>query len=380
MNIDSMRKIDRIIGSLICNLLIPLNNQKKKDFNEIKVRKILLIKFFGIGSIVYCSPAIAALKKKFKNAKIIFLTMSSNKGLYDKNDFLDEIIYLDLKNFSQIARDSLNLVSRLKRENIDLLINFEPLSRYTMMIGLLGRIKYKIGFVLERPSKNIYNAPVDYNEGTHIVEKFSNLLKPINLTTSLIPKKPIISKKAKENLNNFLKKERIKDEFLCVNINTSDLILERRYPPEKFAKILDSFLDRYNYDIIFIGSKSERNYVQSCIDLMKNKVHNFAGKTTLPELIHLLSRSKFLLSNDSGPVHIASVLGTPTISIFGPETPELYGPLGKKDLILYKALKCSPCVKVNNAKKVNCQNNALCIRSISKKEIFKKMQEAMNYK
>jgi ADP-heptose:LPS heptosyltransferase len=96
-----------------------------------------------------------------------------------------------------------------------------------------------------------------------------------------------------------------------------------------------------------------------------------AGETSLRELLVLYSLSSLLVTNDSGPGHFASMTEIPTLVLFGPETPALFGPLGERVEVIWKGLACSPCVNPFNHRFSPCNNN-LCMQHISVDEVFAK--------
>lgn len=84
----------------------------------------------------------------------------------------------------------------------------------------------------------------------------------------------------------------------------------------------------------------------------------------------LFSRCNLLITNDSGPLHLATVVNTPTISFFGPETPFLYGPVGENHKVFFKEISCSPCIRIRDMKTVNCDKDADCLKGIIPTEVI----------
>ncbi len=121
-----------------------------------------------------------------------------------------------------------------------------------------------------------------------------------------------------------------------------------------------------------IGGKDDISHVHSILGKLESRenIIDLAGKTNIMELACILEECQLLITNDSGPLHLADSLGTPTVSFFGPETPVLYGPGNGKNLVFYKALMCSPCLDVLNAKTVSCVDNARCIKEINVDEVY----------
>lgn len=167
------------------------------------------------------------------------------------------------------------------------------------------------------------------------------------------------------------------DNLICINVNTGELALERRWPKEKFIELTKKLLEKYPLKIVFIGSKSEFLYVQRIIDEINHlAVINLAGKLSFRELSTLLKMCQLLITNDSGPLHLAAALGTPAVSFFGPETPVLYKPLGDKHVVFFKNIDCSPCINVHSGKIVKClKDHSECMEEISVEEVIRGIEE-----
>ena len=103
---------------------------------------------------------------------------------------------------------------------------------------------------------------------------------------------------------------------------------------------------------------------------------NFAGKTTFKELITLYSISDLLITNDSGPVHFASTTDIPILTLFGPETPKIFGPMSPNAKVISMELACSPCISVFNQKKSSCNDNQ-CMKQISVQMVLSEAQKIL---
>ena len=162
-------------------------------------------------------------------------------------------------------------------------------------------------------------------------------------------------------------------EVITININAGPTSLERRWDSERFMGVVHKLLDEQpNRRFFFIGSKEERSYISSVLNAhasIASRTVNCAGQLSLGELIALLQRSTFLLTNDSGPMHLASAVGTNIIALFGPESPHFYGPVGNAQIV-YKGIECSPCLNVYNAKLFKCPYNARCMDEISVQDVL----------
>jgi len=107
------------------------------------------------------------------------------------------------------------------------------------------------------------------------------------------------------------------------------------------------------------------------------RIFNLAGRLDIGMLTVLLEKARLFITNDSGPLHIAVSIGTPTVSLFGPEIPERYGPIGKKHGILYSRVYCSPCLNAYNQKIAMCRGENICMRAISVEDVFAEVSKKL---
>ena len=116
---------------------------------------------------------------------------------------------------------------------------------------------------------------------------------------------------------------------MVVNPNAGDMALERRWPPGHVAELLGRLAAEGDWNLVLTGSVEEREHVEDVRRRsgLGDRVISTAGRLDLAALVALLSEATVFVTNDSGPLHLASAVGTSTVALFGPETPVLYGPL-----------------------------------------------------
>jgi ADP-heptose:LPS heptosyltransferase len=147
---------------------------------------------------------------------------------------------------------------------------------------------------------------------------------------------------------------------VVVNPNAGDMALERRWPTSHVTRFLTDFSARCGANLVLIGSAMEREYVESLVhgSGLVSRVVNLAGETDIGELVALLAHAVVVVTNDSGPMHIAAAVGTSTVALFGPETPALYTPLrsapDQRHIVHHLKLACSPCMFVHDNKVLSC--------------------------
>lgn len=378
MTIDSIKKIDRIAGWIICvilNLHYRLSGIFAKKDKGLPPKKVLLIKYFGIGSIILAQPMVSAVRKAFPEAKLYFLTFSNNREIPKLFGSVDEILCAGLKPLRKFFWDSLKTLLYLRRQKIDIAFDLEFFSRFTSIMTYLTGAGKRIEFYSEILWRgDLFTTGVKFNPYFHARENFLRLAKEAGIDTGkAVSVKPIITGEIKKRAVDILKANGAaeKDIKVCINVNAGELAIERRWPAEYFVRLINR-LSAHDIKQVLIGDKESIRYVTRIISDLNTTANivNLAGKTTLAELAGVLSESALLISNDSGPLHLADALGIPVVAFFGPETPVIYGPKNNTNLIFYKELMCSPCLTVLNAKTVICKDDNKCMRSISPDEVF----------
>lgn len=384
MNLELIRQIDSKVGMVVCRYLYyydrfralfpPLRRPEES------IKKILVIKFWGIGNLVQVSPTLRAIRQLHPEAHIVFLTLEANKGVYESSGLYNEAIYLRLTTAKDFVRAILRLFFQLRSYNFDLIIDLEPLVHFAEMISFYVGVGKTVGFSVPG-RKSLFTIPIEFREDEHIARTFYRALEVFGLRDEPRPEQllaePIpLSSRDQQAAEEILRGEGIGEDDLVigVNVNASDVAKERRWPLENFAELADLLIQELKAKVILIGAPEEVPYVERALTMMRHDPVNLAGRTSLHEAIAVLSKLDLFVTNDSGPLHLAYGLGVPTISLWGPESPRRYGPLGPQHRTLFKDRDCSPCIFFKNLKKINCKRNALCLRDITVGEVFREVQ------
>jgi len=162
--------------------------------------------------------------------------------------------------------------------------------------------------------------------------------------------------------------------LILLNPNASDLLPLRRWPPQRYVELARRLLERYpDLFIGFTGAPAEAAPNNQLADEVgSSRVIPLAGKTTLRQVLVLYTRSEILVTNDSGPAHFASMTPIHVVTLFGPETPELFGARSPNTEFSYVGIACSPCVNAYNNRQSVCRNN-ICMQAITVDDVFKKV-------
>ena len=258
--------------------------------------------------------------------------------------------------------------------NIDVVLDLEFFSKFSTLVGALALPSMHIGFALPTRWRD-WNLthPIAFRTDQHVTMTFHDTLRPlgINRPRILYPSLKAPGSGLPEQILDGSPK--VGMDIICINPNAGRTSLDRRWSRDRFAQTAAMLREETPTALLcFTGALGEREYVQSIIARIgggPDRIVNLAGRLSLKELIALFSEASLLITNDSGPMHLAAAVNLPTVAIFGPESPEFYGPVGNSSINLYASLPCSPCLNVYNAKKFICPIQQQCLRSISVEKV-----------
>jgi len=401
MKIDTMRKIDYWVGVPLTALftLIYKIVGLFKSRSVVKPQKLLFIELSEMGSTIIADPAMRKAKQHF-NAELFFVIFSRNQAsLYLLNTIPKANIFcIREDNLWFFALDVIKFMFWTRRHKIDTVFDLELFSRATMLLTALTGASNRIGFYGYH-NEGLYRGEllthrVSYNSHIHMAKNFIALVNALISNNNEIPySKTLISddeiKITKVNVNaaeQQVVRDKIKQVFdgynadhriVLINPNASDLLPQRRWPHEHFHKLMEEILATYQDAIILItGSPGEAAEAGQLAKKINNpRCVNFAGATKFVELLPLYTISALMVTNDSGPGHFSAVTDLPTIVLFGPETPTLYGSLGNSTPI-FLGLACSPCVSAANHRKTPCTDN-VCLKTMMPEMVMKEVKKIL---
>jgi ADP-heptose:LPS heptosyltransferase len=375
--------IDRSMGTLICFVLngiarllgLILRRNHKEDPECVK--KVVIQKFFGMGSILRATSMIRAIRKHYPKAEIIFVTITRNRCLLERLSNIDKVFYINDGSVWKLLTTTLRLLVRLWKEKIDLYFDLEVYSSYSTLIETLSCARNRYGF---------YRKSTGFRMGLHTKLVFFNTHHPISKVyaqlarscgaepTDLTIEKISIFAQDRIEFENWAKQHLGGRKYLAVNPNASDLLLERRWPAEYFADFINQFgnLVTNSISIVLLGAPAEREYVSGVYSQLSEKAKritfNVAGELSLGAVFALIDSALLLITVDSGPYHFATSLNTPTLSLWGPVRPSHYSSEESAKMIIYKNIYCSPCL--HHADKPPCKGNNVCMKLIQPFEVL----------
>ncbi len=337
------------------------------------VKKILLIRTDRIGDVVLSLPMLPVLKKHYPNAFISVMVRSYTKELVEHHSCVDETIIWDESKSVQ------EYVKLLKRERYDIAIL--PYPRFNLaLITFLSGIPIRVGTGYRWYSflfnKKIYEHRKDARR--HEVEYNLNLLKAIGIESREIPAFEFsIGNDVRKKVENILTSDGITSGTTIAILHAGSGGSARDWSLENFAALGDELQSKDRLRVILTGGKNEERLVSSLAAKMRTTPLNYSGRFSLMELAALFHHAAVFVSNSTGPLHIAAMVGTPVVAFFPPIiqcSAQRWGPYTvKKKVFTSDNSQCILC------KGTACRSN-VCMDQITVEHVVRGIKELINEK
>jgi len=399
MKPNTIRIIDKWLGQPICFGLTVV----RKVFPARKTKEkgpVLFIKLIEQGATVLANSAIQRAVQNVGRENVYFCVFADNKPILDILDAVPQqnIFSIRQGNFIHFLIDVFGLLIKARRVGINSTIDMEFFSRASAILAYLSGARNRVGlhrFNSEQPYRgDLLTHRVQYNPYLHTARAYLLLVLALEsdgketpllkLPAQTLKVEPPVFTPAEDEVSrvsNLLEYKwggEIPSLVFLLNPNASDMLPLRKWDTPNFVTLGKKLLETYpDSGLVLTGAPSEQDACAHILGEFNDpRAIAVAGETTLRELLVLYSLSSFLVTNDSGPGHFASMTEIPTLVLFGPETPALFGPLGDGVEVIWKGLACSPCVNPFNHRFSPCDNN-LCMQQITVDEVFAKVRSML---
>ena len=397
MQVKSMRFLDIWAGVPISLVLTGARRiadlfQRPSDKAP---ERIVIIKLVEQGATVIAAPAILRAVDLVGRDNVFFAVFVENRPILDLLDLIpaENVIPIRSDGLFTIAIDTLRAIFRLRREKVDTAVDFEFFSKFSGALTYLSGAKRRIGFHSYAGEAgyrgDLMTHRVAYNIRLHASETYRMLIDAISVDGDQLPTlgfRPAEGLQSPEFVPSDMDTQRVRamlaerfggkrpSRLVLLNANAGDLLPIRRWADERYVLLAHRLLD---YDpelcIALTGAKNEQAGAEMlAADVGSDRCVSVAGRTTLTELFALYSLSEVMVTNDSGPAHYATLTEIDVVTLFGPESPDVFGARTERSHLLWAGLACSPCVNAFNQRVTACTNN-LCMQSIGVDEVFGKV-------
>ncbi len=390
---NRMRAIDYWFGVPLCFLLTMLTAPFRGRARPRPVpRRVLFIELSEMGSTILADPAMR-MAAKLWDAELHFLIFQGNAASLALLETVPKgnVFTIRETSLATVVADTFRFLVWARQRGIDTVFDLELFSRYTALLTALSGATTRVGFYRFH-NEGLYRGEllthrVAFNPHHHVAKNFIALVAAAARPAEEVPHTKThigddeialtlvhVPGEAAQAMHRRVADaapayDRERHRLVLINPNASDLLPQRRWPPAHFARLVRAILDRWPDVIILItGAPSDAvlaGKLKAAVD--DPRVVDFTGRTALTELPALYAVSSLMVTNDSGPGHFAAITKLPTIVLFGPETPRLYGPLGNARALTAN-LACSPCVSAANHRRTAC-NDPQCMAAISPEQV-----------
>jgi len=391
VSMKRLQRADRLLGGPAFFLLRPLRRllrRRPSPAEQARPPRILLIKFWGLGSLQLLTPAVRVLRRRHPGASLELLTLASNRAQATGLGVFDRVHTLDVATgWFGLAFRILRTLRRLRRQRFDVAYDFEFFTRFSAVVSVLSGAPRSHGFVATGIHRDrLHTDGAHFQRTWHVARNFRSLAGGEDGTEvaqrEIQPYRITLRDRA-EAAARLFSSDLFADgsgssgnrPLVVLNPNAGSLSLERCWPAERFGQVALRLIEEDGARVVLIGSAAERSRTRQVAAWAggeaPGRLLDLAGELSLGALAALLESAAVFLTNDSGPMHLAAALGTPTVALFGPETPTLYRPLGPRVRVLYRPPACSPCINVHENKLAACiHGRALCLTEIGVGEVL----------
>jgi ADP-heptose:LPS heptosyltransferase len=404
VNTATIRLIDKWIGAAACAALSAVHALRRAlrlvpDPMARPPRRILFLKLVEQGATVLAYGALTRAAGLVGRENVYFCCFEENRGIVDILDLLppENVFTIRTGAFPVLVWDILRVVARARLARIDVTVDLEFFAKSSAVLGYLCGARRRIGmhrFTAEGPYRgNLLTHRVQYSPYVHTATTYAMLTESLLRDPDEVPlckqlpeayalEPPVFRPTPEERdevaglLDTALHGRPAR--IVLLNPNPSDSLFLRKWPADRFVTLARRLLDRHpDLAVVFIGTPGERATTEElCANIGSPRAATLAGKTTLRQLVVLFTLADALVTNDSGPAHFATATDIEIVAMYGPETPQLFGPLGRHTHVLHHPLACSPCLNVFNHRVSPCRDNA-CIQAISVAAVEEKLEQAL---
>ncbi len=337
--------------------MIPLENYQPE--------KIIVRMPNWIGDLVMATPVLSDLRKAYPKAHITAMCRTPISELLREDQDIDELFCFSKAGKLERRSDKRDIIEKLKRGKYDLgvLLTHSFSSAWWFW---LGKVKRRLGY--KGNGRGILltdklSFPKNVHE-QHLVETYKMLLGPLGIPLSETKPRLYLTEKELSDARTLLGQLGITSSEVLIGINPGAAYGSAKcWLPDRFREVTKRLIKLDNVRIIYFGDQATMPLVKEICQDLPSPVINLAGLTSIRELASLIKLCKVLLTNDSGPMHIAAAVGTPLVALFGSTNETATGPY-KTGTVINKHVECSPCYH-----RV-CPIDFRCMKKIESDEVY----------
>lgn len=320
-----------------------------KPLGTKKIENVVVRGTNWVGDSAMTVPALRALRRVLPDAKITLVLRPNALGLFADSDFVDDLLVYDRRNLFSVKSQ----IGEWRKRHFELAVLFQNAFE-AALIPFLAGVPIRLGYATES-RQALLTHPIQLPEWRsnkhevfyylYLVTALEQLLYKTSTICESEPDSSIsISHERTALATEFLASQGVNEDKLVVALCPGSINSRaKRWPAESFAKLADALIEE-GRQVVIIGSKGEEDVSSAVTKLMRHAPVDLTGKTTIDQITAILTAVDLLVTNDTGPAHIAAALGRPTLVIFGPTNPLTTRPFSSHAEILRHPPDCAPCM------------------------------------
>lgn len=308
--------------------------------------RILVIKLSSLGDVVQALPTIHALRNGWPDARVDWATQPEYATLVEACPDVEEVIRFPRRGFIRHAPD---FIKRLRQTRYDMVVDLQGLMK-SAIVARLANAGERVGPAYQREGASLLYHRVlgDPGHAGHSVDAMLRVAADLLPDPPPAPEFPL-DLPASPPANS-------KGAIVVCPVSRWDT---KNWLPDRFATVIRSLAHEDGHRVILVGGKADRCATERIREMAASSVENLTGRTSLLELAAVLQNAALLITNDSGPMHVAAALGTPVLALFGPTDPARTGPYGPRHRVLTAPCACRPCFRRT------CPHDRYCMTAIT---------------
>lgn len=346
-----------------CFLHKPVVSYKKFPVHS-KMYNILIIKPGAIGDLLHLTPLIRSIKSSHPDATISILVGSAGTApLFKHNPHVCDTLIYDKRNKHRTISDIIGIWNEIRRRKFNLVLNFQ---RSNLKTWLLATAALPCHFLVYHKTRRNY---------VHAVDNYLETIKPLNIPITRTDLDLFVGPEDELFASQWLLSAGFtKKPVIAINPGASHPV--NRWPVHQFVALLRMLEERLSANVVIVGGEQDVRLSEIIVENLASTPSVMTGKTTLLQLGALLKRCALLVTGDTGPMHIATAVGTPVVALFGAADPRRTGPIGAQNVIVRAGdIPCVPC------RSRTCSNRIYqeCMEHISPKMVFEAISGMLNF-
>ena len=337
------------------------------------MRRILVVNVNWIGDVIFSSPVFKALKTEYPEARISCLAVPRVREVLESIPCVDEIIMYDEEGRHWGPLAKLALIMQLRRKRFDAAFLLHRSLTRALLVFWAG-IPRRIGYDEKGRGRYLTHRSEFPGSDVHRSDHYLNIIESYGVKVEDRWCRLNVCPEAAKDVAALLKEENIRDSDFVVAVNPGGNWDLKRWPHDRFSSLISQLMEQLQAKVVVTGAAKDASLVRKIVSPLKRKPVNLTGKTSLKQLLACFKRADIVVSADTGPLHLASGVGTHVIGLFGPTRPEITGPRGEGSaVVIQQDVGCNrePCYHIK------CTDNT-CMQAITVDDVIHQIKHIRN--